>query len=92
MNFLQRELNIGPDDAVEVTLDGQANVMLLDTENFDRYRQGESFRYHGGLVKTSPAQLVPPHGGRWHLVVDLGGFPGHVRAGVRVIQGADAAR
>lgn len=92
MNFLQREVDVGPDDAVEVTLDGQANVMLLDTENFDRYRRGESFCYHGGLVKTSPVRLLPPHGGHWHLVVDLGGFPGHVRAGVRVLQGADVAR
>ncbi len=92
MNFLHQELDAGPDDIVEVTLDGQANVMLLDAENYDRYRRGEAFRYHGGLAKTSPARLVPPHTGRWHVVVDLGGFSGRVRAGVRVLQGADVAR
>jgi len=30
----------GPDDTIEVTLDGLANVMLLDAPNFERYRQG----------------------------------------------------
>ena len=92
MNFLHREFDVGPDDVVEVTLDGQANVMLLDTTNYDRYRKGESFRYHGGLARTSPVRLVPPHRGRWHVVVDLGGFPGRVRAGVRVLQGVDVVR
>lgn len=38
MNFLHQTFNVGPDDVVEVTLDGQANVMLLDQVNFERYR------------------------------------------------------
>jgi hypothetical protein len=36
-NFLHQELDVGPDDVVEVELDGQANVMLLDPANFERY-------------------------------------------------------
>jgi hypothetical protein len=90
MNYLHQELDAGPDDVVEVTLNGQANVMLLDPANFDHYRRGESFRDYGGLAKTSPARLVPPHQGRWHVVVDLGGYTGRVRAGIRVLQGAGA--
>jgi hypothetical protein len=90
MNYLHHEFDVGPDDVVEINLDGSANVMLLDPTNFDRYRRGESFRYHGGLAEHSPARLVPPHKGRWHVVVDLGGYPGHVRAGVRVLQGVKA--
>lgn len=92
MNFLHQEFDVGPDDLLEVTLDGPANVMLLDSENYDRYRKGESFRYFGGLAKTSPMPLVPPQRGRWHVVVDLGGFAGRVRAGVRVMQSANVAR
>jgi hypothetical protein len=48
MNFLHHEFERSPDDVVEVTLDGQANVMLLDSANYDHYRSGESFRYYGG--------------------------------------------
>ncbi len=92
MNHLQQEMELKADDLVEVTLDGRANVMLLDPENYDRYRRGESFRYHGGLAERSPASLTTPHGGRWHVVVDLGGYPGHVRAGIRVLQSDNATR
>jgi hypothetical protein len=29
-----------------------------------------------------------PHPGHWHLVVDLGGYPGTVRGNARVLEGA----
>ena len=81
---------LGPEDIVEVSLDGPANVMLLDTCNFESYRRGESFKYHGGLAKASPIRVTPPHQGKWHVVIDLGGFSAKVRAGIRVLQGVNA--
>ncbi len=92
MNFLHQEFEAGPDDLIEVTLDGQANVMLLDSPNFESYRNGLSFKYYGGLAKVSPMRLAPPHEGRWHLAVDLGGHGGTIRASMRVLRGADALR
>lgn len=89
MNFLHKEIDAGPDDVVEVAVDGQANVMLLDTPNYEKYRRGEAFRYHVGLATSSPMRLTPPRQGRWHVVVDLGGYPGRVRAEVRVLQNVD---
>jgi hypothetical protein len=44
MNYLHQEFEAGPEDLIEVALDGQANVMLLDAPNFERYRKGEPFR------------------------------------------------
>lgn len=90
-NYLHSEVYAGPDDVVEVTLDNQANVMLLDHLNFDNYRQGKAYRYYGGLAEFSPVRLVPTHPGQWHVVVDLGGYAGRVRAGIRLLQGAQAA-
>jgi hypothetical protein len=92
MNFLHQTLDLGPGDVVEVTLDGKANVMLLDNANYERYRRGESFQYHGGLAERWPVRLTPPYPGQWHVVVDLGGYSGRVRAGVRVLAGAEVAR
>jgi uncharacterized protein DUF1883 len=92
MNYLHQEFDVGPDDVLEVTLNGQANVMLLDESNYDQYRRGETFRYCGGLAETSPFHLVPPHQGRWHVVVDLGGYAGRIRAGIRVLQDVNATR
>jgi hypothetical protein len=92
MEYLHRQFRLNAGDIVEVTLDGPANVMLLDPSNYEAYRNGRSYRYHGGHTTTSPARLVALQDGMWHLVVDLGGYPGSVRAGVRVFPGAVATR
>ena len=44
-----------------------------------------SYSYFGGRAKKSPVVLRPPHAGRWHVVIDLGGRRGTVRASVRTI-------
>jgi hypothetical protein len=84
MNFLHTDFHGGPESVVVVTLDRQANVMLLDDLAFSSYRSGSRFAYHGGWATKSPVQLRPPSSGHWHVVVDLGGRGGQVRAGIRV--------
>ena len=91
MDFLHYSVNAGSGDIVVVTLDRRANVMLLDDVNFAAYRRGRSFRYSGGLATRSPVRLVPPHHGHWHVVIDLGGYGGTVRAAVRVVGSAVGA-
>lgn len=54
MNFLHSEVTRDPNDVVRVTLDKQANVKLLDGDNFRRYQDGLDHRYYGGLAKVSP--------------------------------------
>lgn len=90
MNFLHTEFHGGANDVAVVTLDGQANVMLLDDCSFHAYRRGSTYRHTGGLAKQSPIRLVPPHAGHWHVVVDLGGYAGNVRASVRILHRASA--
>jgi hypothetical protein len=85
MSHLHSRYTIGPGSAVVVTLDHQANVLLLDDHNYASYRVGRSYRYYGGWVTRSPFRLVPPCFGNWNVVVDLGGRAGSVRAGVRVV-------
>lgn len=87
-HHLHWELDTGPDDVVEVVLSGPANAMLLDSTNYERYRRWDPFEYHGGFAEDSPFEITPPHPGRWDLVVDLGGYTAHVRAGGRVVQKA----
>lgn len=90
MNYLHYEFDLAADDVVEVTLDKQANVLLLDASNFASYRSRRQYRYYGGLAKSSPVRLAAPHAGHWHVVVDLGGYPGTVRAAAQVLHGATA--
>ena len=80
MNFLKYEFDAGPNDVIEVNLDRRANVRLLDSINFQKYRNGQQHTYHGGHATASPIRLRPPHPGHWYVVVDLGGFGGKVRA------------
>lgn len=76
-------------DIVEVTLKGSAaNVRLLDSTNFSRYRNGREHRYIGGLAQKSPVRLQIPSGGHWHVVVDMQGLNGTTHAGFRVIPAA----
>jgi len=86
LNYLHYEFNLSTADVVEVTLDKQANVRLMDTNNYNNYRNGKQHRYIGGLVKSSPIRLSPSSSGHWHVVVDLGGYAGTVNASVRVVR------
>jgi hypothetical protein len=90
-DFLHKELGLQAGDIVEVTLNSQANVMLLDPQNFSNYKHGLSYRYYGGHAEQTPVRLSPPHSGTWHVVVNLGGYPGSVRAGVQVIPRQEVA-
>ena len=87
MNFLHYEFELSDEDTVEVTLNKQANVRLLDDINYSLYKNGKKHRYHGGLAKASPVRLAAPHAGHWHVVVDLGGYAGTIRASARALQG-----
>jgi len=84
MNFLHTDFWGGTESTVIVGVDSQCNVLLMTDLDFSDYRSGRPFRYYGGWATHSPAQLVPPHHGHWHVVVDLGGRAGTVRASVRV--------
>lgn len=73
-------------DVVEITLSGSAaNVRLLDSSNFQAYRDGRQHRYIGGLVQRSPVTLQVPNAGHWHVAVDMQGLRGTTRASFRVI-------
>jgi Domain of unknown function (DUF1883) len=86
MQFVHNDLGLlNGGELVEVTLSNQANVKLMDGSNFASYRQGGQHRYFGGHATRSPIRLQVPSAGHWHVAVDLGGYGGSVRAGVRVI-------
>ena len=67
---------------IVVNLDKQANVRVLDSANFNRYKRGERHRYLGGRPLKSPVRIPLPHGGQWHVAIDHGGATGTVKASV----------
>lgn len=85
MKYIHWEFQAGAGDTIRVDLDSQANVLLLDSTNYSNYRNGRTYRYLGGLAKVSPCHLQVPHVGRWHVVVDRGGYGGSVRASAALL-------
>jgi hypothetical protein len=91
MEYLHKELDLAQGDLVEVTLSGNAaNVQLLDPPNYQAYRDKRQYRYYGGYFTSSPVRLDAPYPGHWHLIIDLGGNAGSVRASVRVLSSTSA--
>lgn len=72
---------------VEVTLGYAANVRIMDSSNYSSFKNGRRHNFIGGYVKQSPYKVTISHGGHWYVVIDLGGYAGKVKSGVRVLPG-----
>ena len=56
--------------SVEVKLQYAANVFLVDSSNFQKYKSGQSFKYFGGHYTKTPVVITVSGIGRWYLIVD----------------------
>lgn len=90
MNFTKYDLrNKKRGDVVEITLQGSAaNVRLMNSSNFQSYRNGRRHSYIGGLVKKSPIRLQIPNSGHWYVTVDMQGLRGTTRSSIRMMPNA----
>jgi hypothetical protein len=84
MKHLHYHVTMQRGDTVIVSLDKQANVLLMDKINYNNYRAQRQYKYFGGLAKTSPIRISAPSTGEWNVVIDLGGYEGTVRASVKI--------
>lgn len=59
--------------SVEVQLEHAADVFLVDSYNFQKYKAGRQFKYFGGHYTKTPVRITVSGSGRWYLVVRGGG-------------------
>ncbi|WP_262478529.1 DUF1883 domain-containing protein, partial [Acinetobacter bereziniae] len=79
MNFIQYDLGSRKSgEVIEVTLTAAANVRLMQSSDFNNYKNGRRHSYRGGLVTRSPYLIAIPSSGRWYLTVDMQGLRGRV--------------
>lgn len=75
-------------DVLQVTISAVANVRLMDTNNFNNYKNGMKHIYTGGLARESPIRLTVPAFGHWHVAIDINGVEGSsgLKASVKVVR------
>lgn len=59
--------------SVQVRLKHAADVFLVDSINFRKYKSGQRFKYFGGHYTRSPVTISVNGAGRWYLIVQGGG-------------------
>ena len=85
LNYLHYKVTVGPNKVIQVDLNRQAFVRLMDTSNFNRYVMRKEYDYSGGLAQSSPVNMIPPHLDTWHIVIDLDGRAGQVKAKIKIL-------
>lgn len=84
--FTRHDLgNLKKGQRVIVTLKGNAaNVRLMDSSNFNAFKNGRNCRFVGGLAKKSPVVFSIPRNGHWYVTVDMMGLRGRVKSAVNI--------
>ncbi|MGL5718434.1 MAG: DUF1883 domain-containing protein [Paraclostridium sp.] len=85
MKFKYQSRHFNKGDLISVELDKQANVILLDSLNFSKFKNGGKYKYYGGLATYSPFKITIPSAGMWYVVIHLGGYSGTVKYKINVI-------
>lgn len=86
MNYLHYEVHAGPGNIIKVRIDTRANVRLLDTLHYQKYKMGKPYEGSGGETDPPGREFRVQHKDVWHVVVDLGGKAGTVKAQVDVLR------
>jgi hypothetical protein len=86
-SYLHYKVQAAPESVIQVKLSGRANVRLLDTLNYYKYRAGRLYQATCESTQELVVNLKPPRPGEWHVIVDLKGQASEVRAFVQVLKG-----
>lgn len=54
---------------IQVTLNYQANVLLVDSLSYRHFKNRQRFSYNGGWYTRSPIILSIPNAGTWYVLV-----------------------
>ncbi len=88
MKFSYYDLgNVDKGKIVEVQLSIAANVRLMDSSNYFKYKSGKKHQYYGGHITKSPYKIIIPSSKHWYVTIDLGGYSGRVQHSVKVLDG-----
>ena len=85
-NFIAAREFLAKGDVVVVQCSHQCNVLVMDDQNFQAYRQRKKCTYFGGHFKAFPARITVPADGHWNTVIDLGGKQAEISDAINYIR------
>jgi hypothetical protein len=85
MKYLLYDLGtVKAGDTVEISLGYAANVRLIDSENYELYKQKIQHRFTGGYIERSPYKVTIQDDGHWYVIIDSGSFFAKIKALVKL--------
>ena len=86
LEFIHFIVKAGPESIIQVNITQPAYVRLMDEVNFQKYKMKKRYTFTGGYASTPKVDLRPNQRAEWHVVVDLEGLDGEVRASLDLLR------
>ncbi|MGE9552951.1 DUF1883 domain-containing protein [Erwinia amylovora] len=87
MSCVHKRLKLCKGDTVVVDFKRKCFVMILTDSEYTNYLEGLGYEYCGGVFKKMPANITAPHGGLWHVILNIGRNNPRIRSSISVIHG-----
>jgi hypothetical protein len=85
MNYLHYKFKAHPNNEIKVNISHKANVFLLDTTNYYKYRLGRSYQPTAEYKDITSLHVKVPHKSNWHILIEHSDYKGPIKALVDVL-------
>jgi len=84
MEYIHYQIRVFPHNNIVVTVDKQANIKLLNTIMYERYKSGKHVKASLEFLDSSGTSFKVPYKGEWHVIVEHGNYHGKITARVDI--------
>lgn len=74
MKYLHRVFKAKKGTRIVVHFSEPTRVMLIGDYDYKKYKEHKTYNYRGGHFEESPHEFEIPNDGRWHIVIEKGGY------------------
>lgn len=86
MSYIHSREYVNSDSVISVQCSHQINVLVMDDNNYNKYRKGQSANVYGGFYTHFPANVGVPHTGHWNIILALpAGHRANIRYSINII-------
>lgn len=74
MKYLHQILKAKKGSRIKVHFSQPTKVLLLGEFHYNQYKEHRTYAYRGGELEQSPHTFEIPSDGKWHIVIEKGGY------------------